>query len=127
MLTHGPRQPQSWLSFDVRQKQTMPSYSTRTVVRFVGLAAKAKYVYEERITLWRAKSVDGAIRKSEAEAKRYAKESGGTYLKFIQAYWLYDDVDSDGLEVFSLMRESDLSSNQYIDTHFDTGTEKQKK
>jgi hypothetical protein len=105
----------------------MPSYSTRTVIRFDDLATKAKYVYEERITLWRARSINGAIRKSEAEARRYAKECGGTYLKFIQAYWLYDDVDSDGLEVFSLMRESDCPSKQYIDTYFDTGTEKQKK
>lgn len=105
----------------------MPSYSTRTVIRFGGLAMKAKYVYEERITLWRAKTMDGAIRKSEAEAKRYAKESGGTYLKFIQAYWLYDEVDADGSEVFSLMRESNLPSKQYIDTHFDTGAEKEKK
>jgi len=105
----------------------MPSYSTRTVIQFDDLATKAKYVYEERITLWRAKSINEAIRKSEAEVKRYAKESGGTYLKFIQAYWLYDEVDADGLEVFSLMRESDLTSKQYIDMHFDTGTEKQKK
>jgi hypothetical protein len=61
----------------------MPSYSTRTVIRFDGLASKAKYVYEERLTLWRAKSVNGAIRKSEAEARRYAKESGGAYQKGI--------------------------------------------
>jgi hypothetical protein len=105
----------------------MPSYSTRTVIRFDGLARKAKYVYEERLTLWRAKSVNGAIRKSEAEARRYAKESGGAYLNFIQAYWLYDEVDSDGVEVFSLMRESDLPPKRYIDTFFDTGAEKEKK
>ncbi len=51
----------------------MPSYSTRTVIRLDGLASKAKYLYEERITLWRAKNIDAAIRKAEAEAKRYAK------------------------------------------------------
>jgi hypothetical protein len=103
----------------------MPSYSTRTVIRLDGLATKAKYIYEERITLWRAKNIDGAIRKSEAEVKRYAKECGGKYLNFIQAYWLYDEVDADGVEVFSLLRESDLTAKKYLDTYFDTGAEKQ--
>jgi hypothetical protein len=106
----------------------MPSFSTRTLIRWDGYAPeKKKYIYEERITLWIARNADAALKKSEKEAMRYAKESGNKYLGFIQLYWLYDDIEVDGIEVFSLLRESDLSAKKYIDTHFDTGSEKQRK
>jgi hypothetical protein len=106
----------------------MPSFSTRTIIRWDSEAPeKKKYIYEERITLWKAKDEDAALKKSEKEAIRYAKESGNKYLGYIQLYWLFTDIPVDGVEVFSLLRESDLSPKNYIDTHFDTGNEKQRK
>jgi hypothetical protein len=105
----------------------MPSFSTRAVILCDDCPRKKKYAYEERITIWKAKSEGAAIRKAEAEAKRYTQDSGGRYLGFIQSYWLFEEVSLDGVEVFSLIRESDLPPKKYIDAHFDTGSEKQRK
>lgn len=55
--------------------------------------------YEERITLWRAPSVDAAIAYAEAEAARYVEDVGGEALGFAQAYSLGDDPGH-GVEVF---------------------------
>ena len=118
--------PQPAAETQVGQK-TMPSFSTRVVILCDDSPRKKKYAYEERITIWNAKSESAAIRKTEAEAKRYSKDSGDRYLGFIQSYWLFEDVPLEGVEIFSLIRESDLPPKKYIDAHFDTGDEKQRK
>ncbi|MFT3829553.1 MAG: hypothetical protein QM691_07590 [Opitutaceae bacterium] len=105
----------------------MASFSTRAVILCGEGRRKKKYAYEERITIWNAKSEGAAVRKAEAEAKRYSQGSGGRYLGFIQSYWLFEEVSLDGVEVFSLIRESDLPPKKYIDAYFDTGDEKQRK
>ncbi|HEY3562412.1 MAG TPA: hypothetical protein VGL05_33330 [Kribbella sp.] len=85
-------------------------------------------VYEERITLWLAASAEEAIERAEAEALEYAgsiEESPDSYLGIAQSYRLFD-APADGAEVFSLMRSSALEPDEYLDTFFDTGTERQK-
>jgi hypothetical protein len=85
-------------------------------------------VYEERITLWLAASAEEAIERAEAEAREYARtieESPDSYLGIAQSYRLVD-TPADGAEVFSLMRSSTLEPDEYLDTFFDTGTERQK-
>jgi hypothetical protein len=47
------------------------------------------------------------------------------YLGLAQAYRL-GDPPGDGAEVFSLVRGSDLGDEAYLDTFFDTGTERQR-
>jgi hypothetical protein len=84
-------------------------------------------IYEERITLWRADSFDEAIAMAEEEARRYAeddREQPFTYLGLAQAYRAYEGPRH-GAEVFSLMRESDHEPDDYLDTFFDTGQERQ--
>ena len=84
--------------------------------------------YEERVTLWRAASLDDAIERAEAEAREYAatiRDSPDTYLGFAQAYRLADEP-GDGAEVFSLVRRSDLPHDDYLDAFFDTGDEYQR-
>jgi hypothetical protein len=90
-------------------------------------------IYEERITLWRAPSVDHAIELAEDEAASYAAvmdarvmDAGDEYLGLAQAYELVDDPGH-GSEVFSLLRESELDAEAYLDTFFDTGTERQQR
>ncbi len=83
-------------------------------------------LYEERITLWNANDIDGAIELAEAEAKSYAKDIEAEYIGLAQAYHLFDEIKSSGIEVFSLVRDSDLESDDYLDTFFDTGNERQK-
>ena len=82
------------------------------------------HAYEERITLWRAASLDDGIRRAETEAEEYASDAGLKYLRVAQAY-LLADVPDDGAEVFSLIRSSDLRPEDYVDRYFDTGTEHQ--
>lgn len=83
-------------------------------------------LYEERITVWRASSVEEAVARAEAEAQTYAaaiEEAPDTFLGLAQAYRLFDEP-GDGAEVFSLLRESGLTAEDYVDTFFDTGAER---
>jgi hypothetical protein len=81
--------------------------------------------YEERITIWRAKSLAEAIELAEQEAAEYAEEGACDYLNLAQAYHLADEAIQSGAEVFSLLRDSDLEPKNYLDTFFDTGAEHQ--
>ena len=81
--------------------------------------------YEERITLWRASSAEEAIEKAEAEAERYAAgidETPVVSLGLAQCFHLFDEPE-DGAEIFSLMRDSELDPDDYVDAFFDTGAE----
>ena len=78
-------------------------------------------LFEERITLWEASSFDEAIEQAEAEAEDYA--SGlCEYLGLAQAYELVE-APGHGREVFSLMRESFLGDDDYLEAFFTTGAE----
>lgn len=81
--------------------------------------------YEERITVWRATSLDEAIELAEQEAAEYAEAGPFEYLKLAQAYWLGDEAIQAGAEVFSLLRDSDLAPKDYLNTFFTTGAERQ--
>lgn len=78
--------------------------------------------------MWRASSAEVAIARAEAEAVEYAGGIDGTsdtYLGIAQSYRLVDPP-TDGAEVFSLMRESALEPEEYLNTFFDTGAERQR-
>ena len=81
-----------------------------------------KYVYEERIVLVQADDMDSAIIKAEKEAKEYA-DLDTTYLEYVNVFNLFDYIIHNGSELYSSMRSSDLESEQYIDTFYDTGYE----
>ena len=76
-----------------------------------------------------ANRADHTVRKIEALlAKLHQSLSlnnrGGQALDFAQAYSLGDEPGH-GVEIFSLIRRSSLPPKEYIDRHFDTGTEHQ--
>lgn len=105
----------------------MPTYTVRTVIRWVPRSdQQKKFVYEERITAWNSDTIEAAIDEAEKEAREYADE-GAEALDLFQGYWLFDEIDvlRQGTEVFSLLRESDLEPSDYLDAFFDTGTEHQ--
>jgi hypothetical protein len=80
--------------------------------------------FEERITLWRAQSLDQAIELAEREAEEYAEANGSEYLHFSQAYAITEGSEiGSGTEVFSLLRDSDLAPDEYLSTFFSTGGE----
>ena len=77
--------------------------------------------------MWLATSFDDAIAQAEVEARDY-EQDGITYVEFAQAYRTFIEVPvgfEEGQEVFSLLRESELEVDEYLDTFFDTGRERQ--
>lgn len=61
---------------------------------------------------------------AEAEARAYAGECPGReYLDYVDVFHLFEDQVGHGTEVFSLMRRSELSPEEYLSTFFDTGQE----
>ena len=85
-----------------------------------------KHLYEERITIWRSENIDQAIEAAEQEAESYAKKIHAKYLGLAQGFDLFDEIDTSGVEVYSLLRESDLEPEEYLDAFFDTGDERQR-
>jgi hypothetical protein len=80
--------------------------------------------FEERITLWEAASADEAIERAEKEAAEYVAMIGEPerLLDLFQSFELFEPP-ADGREVFSLIRDSDLTADEYVDAFFDTGRE----
>jgi hypothetical protein len=60
---------------------------------------------------------------AEREAQTYASDADVQYLGFCQPYALVDEGGVNGIEVFALLRESDLEPAQYLDAFFATGGE----
>jgi hypothetical protein len=84
--------------------------------------------YEERILLWEAPTAEAAIALAEDEAAEYADDVDADYLGLAQSFFLGSDISAvgSGTEVYSLIRASDRSPDDYLDTFFDTGTEYQR-
>ncbi len=99
-----------------------PWYAVRCVF---AVKAERRTRYEERVTLWRVSSLEGAIKRAEQEAGEYAGDIGAEYLGLAQSFHLAVEnrpLES-GDEVFSLIRESELPPDDYISRFLDTGTE----
>ncbi|MFL6106428.1 MAG: DUF4288 domain-containing protein [Marmoricola sp.] len=98
-------------------------YAVRCVFRAV--VEVGQTTYEERITLWQAGSTTEAIERAEAEAEEYAAGIEGGEIEYVglaQCFHLFDEP-ADGAEIFSLMRDSGLEPEDYLDAFFDTGDE----
>ncbi len=70
-------------------------------------------LYEERVTIWRAVSLDDARKQAAAEADAYAGEVGATRIDYIETYRMVGPP-SEGAEVWSVMRGSWLPSDEYL-------------
>jgi hypothetical protein len=81
-------------------------------------------VFEERVTIWQASDFDSAIELAEAEAVDYATILDAKYVGLAQAYRI-EGTPSQGTEVFSLIRRSELGPREYVSAFFDTGRELQ--
>lgn len=103
-------------------------YSARTVYEvFVSSEKKGYHLYEDRIIVLQALSIDHAIEEAEKEAKIYAQKAGCKYLDFVSVFHLFESDIKDKTEVYSLMRDSKLSGDKYLDKFFDTGKERVKR
>jgi hypothetical protein len=93
-------------------------FAVRRVFRF------HETTYEERVTVWRAASFEEADRLAEAEAVEYAELAQAHLLAFSQLYRA-GETPKEGSEVFSLLRDSDLEPDDYLDHFFNDGEERQ--
>jgi uncharacterized protein DUF4288 len=102
-------------------------YSVRCVFQLID-AHENESPYEERITLWQASDFETAIELAEDEAAEYIEDSQWAYLGLAQCFYLGDDINIilSGTEVYSLIRNSTLPPEEYLDTFFDTGDEYQR-
>jgi hypothetical protein len=87
-----------------------------------------KTIFEERVVLLRATDFDHAIAQAETEAAEYCRCLDDTeYLGYVNVYQIADATVGQGTEVYSLMRESDLSEENYLDHFYDDGKERAQK
>lgn len=100
-----------------------PWYAARCVFRWLDVTPETPghHLYEERIVLFRAESFEEALRRAEDEARDYASSLDMEFLKCVDIFHLFDRKIGDRTEVFSLIRESELPSDEYVQQFFDTG------
>jgi hypothetical protein len=114
----------------------MPALASRRTHRYrVGMGwfavrhvVKNHDAYEERVTLWHAADENEAVRRAEEAATEYVgmwDEGAVVVLPLFQSFRL-SDPPADGAEVFSLIRRSALSADDYLAAFFDTGSELQR-
>ena len=101
---------------------TLEWYSVRSIVRSQTVEdGSPRTVFEERVVLVKAASFDEAIAKGEAEAKEYcAICHRSRVLDYLVAYYIGDEEELRRGEVWSSMRDSELSDGDFL-THFYAG------
>lgn len=97
-------------------------YGVRTVYRWPRQGA-----YEERVTIWRAQTADDAIAMADEEGDRYIAANRSKFeIQRLDNYancYLLVREPTNGSEVYSLLRSSDMSPEEYVDRFFETGAE----
>ena len=103
-------------------------YSAKTIYKHTTFEdGLAKTVFEERVVIFRATDFDDTIAKAEAEARQYCRATtGAEYLGFVDVYHVGDEGIESGAEVYSLVRDSNLSNRDYIDHFYDAGMERRR-
>lgn len=101
-------------------------YSAKSVYRHrLVQDDEPKTVFEERVVLFHAATFDEAIAKAETEANDYCSGSESVvYLGFVNVYCLPEETVGEGTEIYSLMRDSNLSNKEYLSRFHDDGHER---
>ncbi len=108
-------------------KKDQPWYAVKCLFKHDNMKVNAEdaTVYEERIVLIKEYDFDKAIEKAEIEAREYANNIAGCeYVGFANGFHLFDKKVTNGTEIYSLMRESKLSVDDYLDSFYDDGNER---
>lgn len=105
---------------------TEPWYGVRCVFQHGPSVGNPELTsYEERVVLLKADSLEQALVKAEREARQYAADVNATYTGLAQAFHIAEDEITELSEVFSLVRDSRLAPEEYLNRHFDTGAERE--
>lgn len=102
--------------------EEQPWYAVRCLLK-----DESNTIYEERTILVRAASDHEAIEKAEKDALKHAKILNMEYQFYADSYHLSDENIGEYTEVFSLMRESDIDRDAYVNRYLDSGNELRKK
>ncbi|MFJ6793681.1 hypothetical protein [Streptomyces sp. NPDC091268] len=94
-------------------------YGARTFYRWLSWEERP---FEERVVLFRARSLDEAVELAERESAEYAREGDLEVLDMVQAYRISDGDEEvgAGTEVFSKLHALDLPANEFLD-RYDSG------
>jgi hypothetical protein len=88
---------------------------------------RTESVYEERVVVFLAKDFEEALAKAEAEAARYAAQFADVEdLGYFMVYDLSEESIREGTEVFSLMRDSRMPPQAFLDRYHDRQSERAK-
>ena len=99
-----------------------PWYGVRLVYRHLGSVPS----YEERVLIVRANDSDSAIARAEQLSRQNYESETTVYTDYAMAFNIFDedrDCLPEGVEVFSLIRKSNLDADAYLDRFHDTGSE----
>lgn len=99
-------------------------YGVKSLIFHPHRKTRTGYLYEERVCIFLATSEDEAIKQGEQEAQAYAEANQAEYAQYVMSYRLVASQLTTGTEVFSLMRESELATDGYLDRFLDTGKER---
>ncbi len=102
--------------------QNEPWFGVRLIYQLTGASRKA---YEERVVIVRANSEDTAIAQAEIYSQDYESDTT-RYTGYAVAFNIFDENGPTlgaGVEVFSLIRQSELDVDAYLDRFHDTGSE----
>jgi hypothetical protein len=96
-----------------------PWYSVRSL-----FLDKSNNHYEERTILIGASSHKQALELAEMEAAQYCEDLGAMeYLGYSDTFHIFGDKIESGTEVFSLIRKTQMSKDEYVDRFLDSGLE----
>ncbi len=101
-----------------------PWYGVRLVYQHNRLSGHA---YEERILIVRAKSAEAAIEMAEAISVQEYEDESTVRLEYAMTFNIFDcdgPCLPPGTEVFSLIRDSDLTPDEYLNRFHTTGAER---
>jgi hypothetical protein len=77
--------------------------------------------YEERVVLLRAPDLEGALRRAERDARRYASDPSIEFLEFTTVYPLFEQAPGDRVVVFSAFRALPLDADALVARHYEEG------
>ena len=96
----------------------------RSIYRSASTDSNMRYSYEERTVLFHEVAFENAIAKARKEAEDYIQDSEMITTDYFSAFEIYTDGFESGTEVFSLIRDSDMENNDYVNSFYDTGGER---
>ena len=95
--------------------QNQPWYGVKTL-----LYNHSGKMYEERVLVYEATSIEDAESKAMSDTTAYVKLlKGYDFIGVIDVFHMFDKHIHSGLEVFSQMIRSELTPEQYIERFYD--------